>query len=161
MTETIIQDYDMSDDNILLINIIEDYGIAVKQLAMASGYSRESVYKFLDGSRTIPSIIWRVVFKKTKDARIIELITDNDKLIAIDAEQGRCMLDQPLKEIAEIVTRDAKIVETVARIVADGRIDIDDRAEIENLNKLIPAMACKLYEIKERINSELKQGRKR
>jgi len=67
------KDIDLSGDNEILSAILDDHDITVKQLVMWSGRQQTIVYKYLSGQATIPSIIWRELYRHTGDDRIPEI----------------------------------------------------------------------------------------
>lgn len=85
----------MSDDHILLIKVLERHDITVKQLSTWTGYAGITIYKYRDGSKTIPSIIWRVLYKQTRDPRIIELLTGDLPIIVTPLPEPPAVLTGP------------------------------------------------------------------
>jgi hypothetical protein len=77
------EDKQVSDDHFLLGQILEDGGITVKQLCLYSGRSAACVYRYLSGEATIPSLIWRVLFERTGDHRILTLVAGDQRVLAI------------------------------------------------------------------------------
>jgi hypothetical protein len=78
-----IEETNVSDDHELLGRILEDGGITPKQLCLYTGRSAACVYRYLAGEATIPSIVWRVLFEKTEDNRILTLVAGDRKVLAI------------------------------------------------------------------------------
>lgn len=70
-----IENINVSDDHILLADIVEKNDITVKQLATLTGLAASSIYKYLAGICVIPTVIWRAVYKMTWDIRINQLVT--------------------------------------------------------------------------------------
>ena len=78
----------MSDDHILLADIIESADINAKQLSGMTGRGKSTIYKYLSGECTIPSIVWRVLWEKTQDLRIVWLVTGDKRMIVIPVCSG-------------------------------------------------------------------------
>ena len=67
------KDIDVSDDFLLLEDIRDEYGITVKKLALETGRAGSTVHRYCNGGATIPSNIWRALYRLTGDGRIIKL----------------------------------------------------------------------------------------
>lgn len=137
-----LKDVDVSDDYLILSAVLDEYGITVKQLASLTGRAGSTIYKYLAGEATIPSVVWRAVYAKTRDYRILQLII-GDMAIAVvatddipDAEDQAASLDMLLTE------RQAQLQceQLVLNILADGKVDRSDRAMIEEYKLKHPRM---------------------
>jgi hypothetical protein len=79
---------DMNDDHLLLDRILEDHGITVKQLCLSTLRSSACVYRYLSGEATIPIIVWRVLYDKTEDIRILILVAGDRKVLAVTPKEA-------------------------------------------------------------------------
>ena len=135
------KDTEVSDDNILLSSIIDEHGITVKQLAMQTGRAASTVYRYLSGEATIPSIVWRVLFKKTQDARIVPLVTGDVPLILVPLRPMCAKLDaDAMGKMLEVRKNQIKCEQYVLNIMADGKVDESDRNIIDKYKKDFPEM---------------------
>jgi hypothetical protein len=64
----------MPHDAIILAQVMEERGLNVKALAARAGCDEGTLYKYLAGQRTCPSIIFRHAFECTLDSRLLRLI---------------------------------------------------------------------------------------
>lgn len=136
-----VRDIEVSDDNILLGTILDEHGITVKQLAMLTGRAASTVYRYCSGEATIPSIVWRVLFKKTQDTRIIALVTGDMPLIFVPLRTNGIKLDaDALAKMLDVRQKQIKCEQYVLNILADGKVDKSDRAMIERYKKEFPEM---------------------
>jgi predicted DNA-binding transcriptional regulator AlpA len=69
------EDLNVSDDHIVLQEVIARHGLTAKQLAAWTGLAQSTIYRYLSGQVTIPSIIWRAIYERTLDYSILRLIT--------------------------------------------------------------------------------------
>jgi len=152
-------DMDMSDDNILLISVLERREITVKQLAMWTGYAEATVYKYRDGSKTIPSIIWRVLYKQTRDPRIMELVTGDLPVIVTalpeaKAAGGAAATAATLETLIESRTQQLDWERDILGILADGRIDALDRRQVAQIKERFPKMLATLVQLQQTITNQ-------
>ena len=83
------ENIEVSDDHLLLTDVLDDHGITVKRLAMDSGRGASTVYKYCSGEATIPSVIWRVLYRLTKDPRVIKLVTGDVGCMVVPVPEDR------------------------------------------------------------------------
>ena len=92
----------MSDDHLLLDDILDTHSIKAKELALKIGIAAVTMHKYLQGRCHIPSIVWRTVYKMTGDTRIPKLITGDVPQVIV-----------PLNDIGDI-TIDADRLDSLA-----------------------------------------------
>ena len=147
--------FDMSDDHILLSRVMDNHNINVKQLAAATGYGASTLYRFLAGGATIPSIVWRTLFKSTGDARICALVTGDVPVMTVSLlTNGRKLDGVMLKDLIETRQSEIEFEKRVLNIIADGRIDRLDRKDIAELKKVFPNMISSLAKIYQAITGD-------
>ena len=147
-------DTDMSDDNILLISVLERHEITVKQLSMWTGYAEATIYKYRDGTLTIPSIIWRVLYKQTRDPRIMELITGDLPVIVTPLSEGKADPAATLETLIEARQQQLDWERNILRILADGRIDTLDRRQVAQIRERFPIMMSTLVQLQQTITCQ-------
>ena len=142
-TKRHIEDYDVSDDNFLLGDILEEHDITVKQLAMATGRAAPTVYRYCSGESTIPSIVWRVLYKKTGDPRIVKLITGDVPVIEVPLLPVGKKAGDDTATFGQLINNRRKEIEferRILNILEDGRVDKLDSKDIAELKKIFPGM---------------------
>jgi len=126
--------YDVSDDNIKLQELLEKHDLNVKQLSMWTGRAASTIYKYLSGELTIPSIIWRAIFSRTLDTDVAMLITGEVPcIIAPLVSAGtKAKLDAAtLGEIIKVRQSQIDCEKYILKILADGKVDESDTAAID------------------------------
>jgi hypothetical protein len=134
------RDIEVSDDNLTMSAAIEDAGIAVKQLAMLTGRSAAQVYRYLSGEATIPSIVWRVIYSRTRDYRILQLITGDMPVLSVPFEAPSDDLKCSIETLIRMRRAQIAVEQDMLNIFADGKIDGGDRQAIERFRKEFPRM---------------------
>ncbi len=147
-------DRDMNDDHILLQSLLERYDIPVKQLAMWTGYATPTVYKFHDGTKTIPSVIWRVLYKHTHDHRIVELMTGDVPVIVTPLPDGNGGTAATLSTLIEARGHQLDWERDILGILADGRIDALDRRQVAQIKERFPLMLSTLVQLQQTITRQ-------
>ena len=139
---------DMSDDFLLLDTILdENQAITVKRLALETGLAASTLYRYRIGGATIPSIVWRALWRLTGDHRITGLITGATKTMVVKLLDGDVTLDRAtVGHLLETRQRQINCERSVLEIIADGKIDKNDREVIERYKKDFPAMIESLYQ---------------
>lgn len=146
--ETKKEIFDMSDDHILLRTVLDEHDINVKQLATDTGYGASTLYRFLAGGATIPSIVWRSLFKSTGDPRICRLMTGDVPVMTVRLlSSGKKLNGAMLKDLIETRQQEIEFEKRVLNIIADGKIDHLDRKDIAELKKVFPNMISSLAQI--------------
>ncbi len=140
---------EVSDDHLLLSNKLEEHNITVQQLSNMTGRACSTLYRYLMGGQTIPSIVWRVIYQKTKDQEILKLITGDLPLVIADMSE---ILDPnfgipELRKIMEMRQAQLDSEQNIVNILADGKIDASDRKEIEEYRKNIKQQLRTEYQI--------------
>jgi hypothetical protein len=149
-----IEEVPMSDDHILMHTIVEDHAITVKQLAGETGLAAPTIYKYLGGQATIPSVIWRKLFETTGDARIWKLVTGKTRMTLVHQSEKRVPLGRPvLMDLIRARRHQIEFEKEVLDILEDGRIDRSDRITIAKIEqdypKAVDAMASIYYAVVE------------
>ncbi len=156
---TMTEVFDMSDDHILLITILDDHEINVKQLAADTGYGASTLYRFLAGGATIPSVIWRSLFNRTGDARICRLMTGDVPVMTVRLLNSDKKLDGvTLKNLIETRQKQIEFEKRVLNIIADGKIDGLDRKDIAELKRVFPDMISNLAQIYHAITGDYEKA---
>ncbi len=130
-------EYDvMPYDATLLSSILAQHEVTVGALAMRSGYDDKSIYRYLSGERTVPSVVLRAAFELTADPRLIALIAG---AVPVQVLSGQSLCVPPMEQLVPKVSEAAKsavdALQYVARILADGQIDDTDAAAISNFRR--------------------------
>lgn len=149
--ETSNRDIEVSDDYILLQSLLEHYGITVKQLAHTIGKSASTVYKYCAGELTIPSVVWRTLFRQTKDVRILDLFVENSVMII---PMPKCKRSADIKQL--IAARQSQIdcEKYVLQIFADGKVDATDNDVIAKYRQAFPQAMQDAYELYQSVTTK-------
>ena len=155
MVEYYKRDVEVSDDHILLSEILDEYEVTVKRLAMLTGRAASTIYKYASGDATIPSVIWRVLYKLTGDTRITELITGDVGVMVVKLlADGEIECAATIKRLLATRCEQIKCEKIILDILADGKIDYTDRADIQRYKKAFPAMITAQSQIYEAITGK-------
>ncbi len=133
----------------LLGEILDDHpDLTVKRLAFLTGRNKSTIYRYLDGQKTLPTDVLRAAFEYTADFRLLRLIagrvpilfsvTGDDCEVAVVAGSPAhriSSITELLPRTCESVERAAVSVKHMAAIVADARIDQSDAAEISRFRR--------------------------
>lgn len=147
-------DRDMSDDHILLQSLLVAYDIPVKQLAMWTGYAATTVYKYRDGAKTIPSIIWRVLYRHTHDHRIVELMTGDVPVIVTPLPAGNGDTAATLSTLIEARGHELEWERVILDILSDGKVDALDRRQVAQIKDRFPMMLSTLVQLQQTITRQ-------
>ncbi len=147
-------DTDMSDDNILMLSVLDRNEITIKQLSTWTGYAQDTLYKYRQGHLTIPSIVWRVLYKHTGDPRIMELITGDLAVIVTVLPEGKADTAATLKTLIEARSRQLDWERDILGILADGRIDTLDRRQVAQIRERFPLMLSTLVQLQQTITRQ-------
>ena len=147
-------DRDMSDDHILLIKLLERHDITVKQLSTWTGYAAVTIYKYRDGTKTIPSIIWRVLYKHTGDHRIVELMIGDVPVIVTPLPAGNGDTAATLSTLIESRSQQLDWERVILDILRDGRIDALDCRQIVQIKDRFPRMLSTLVQLQQTITRQ-------
>ncbi|MCE5184552.1 MAG: hypothetical protein LLF76_00305 [Planctomycetaceae bacterium] len=155
------RDIEMSDDYMVLQQVMDEHGLSAKWLAQVTGRGLSTVYKYLSGEATIPSVVWRHVYARTTDQRILQLMTGDMVVAVVELPQATVALDVPtLAELIEIRKEEIAVEEELLNILEDGRVDLHDARKIEDYkrhhNKMM-ATCCAMYQ---RVMQEFERSRK-
>jgi len=124
---------DVSDDNIFLDLLLQKHGITVKQLAGWTGRAASTIYKYLSGEQTIPSVIWRSIFDHTFDIVVFNIIRGDIPCVIAPLIEVMIPPDAAtLGKLLEARRRQIKCEEYVLQILQDGKIDASDEQAIKS-----------------------------
>lgn len=148
---------EVSDDHIKLAEIMDAYGINVKRLSQKTGRACSTLYKYLAGEATIPSIVWRALFEMTKDSRIVSLITGEVPVMMVPLYAGNLRVDKAtLEHLLEVRKKQIECEQYVLKILADGRVDSSDKAAVKKYRERFPAMISSQSQVYQAITGEYK-----
>lgn len=145
------EDYDVSDDHILMSDVMGDHDITAKQLSMLTGRGLSTVHRYCAGGATIPTVIWRTLFKLTKDARIIDLYVGDVPVMHVPVPESTGPVSY--KSLIEVRRAHLQVESTILDILEDGKIDEADRDAINTFNKNFPDAIAKMMAIHQAINN--------
>jgi hypothetical protein len=135
------KDIEVSDDYIFLQLLLEKHGIEAKQLAGWIGRATSTIYKYLSGELTIPSVIWRSIFDHTLDIAVFTVIRGN--IPCIIAPLIKAMVGPDAATLGKLIDMRQKQLtceQYILKILQDGKIDQSDTAAIANYKNAFPEM---------------------
>jgi hypothetical protein len=133
MQGCIIKDIDVSDDYLTLSEVLDSAALSPKWLAAAVGRSLKTVYRYLSGEATIPSVVWRVLYDKTRDTRITAMITGAVPVVVVDLLDNEPDGIPALAELVRMRGRQIEAEKEMLDILADGIVDDHDRDSLRRL----------------------------
>jgi len=135
------KDNDVSDDNIFLQLLLEKHNISARQLKGWTGIAESTIYKYLSGERTIPSIIWRSIFAHTHDIAVFNLIAgDVPCIIATISKQPFVLNSDALRQLLMMRQKQLYLEQLILDILEDGRVDSSDTKAVANYRLAFPDM---------------------
>jgi hypothetical protein len=157
------QDIQMSDDHLTLSAVCEEHDAGPKWLASATGRSLAQVYRYLSGEATIPSLIWRVLYGRTRDLRIVQLMTGDVPVVFVDVDDNRSDYERhdapTLKQLVRCRRRHLECEENILDMLADGRIDRKDAAAFAAYQRNHPAAMQTAHKLYLQIKDEYERSR--
>jgi len=135
-----IEDIEMSDDYLVLREVLDDHDIPAKALAAAIGRQRSQTYRYLAGESTIPSVVWRWIFERTRDPRIVHLITGEVPVEVVPVPEPAAQDAATIQRLIKMRREQIEFEQAVLSILEDGQIDAGDGRLIADLRRRYPAM---------------------
>jgi len=135
----------MSNDVAVLAQVVLERDVSHKAVASILNVHISTVYEWLSGKRTAPLALFRTVYEITGDGRLAMLLTGRlpvtfTLLLVPGPGEAKSParlppLGQLLPIAAQAVRAAASGLESIATIVADGKIDQADAATVANFKK--------------------------
>ena len=151
---------EMSDDNIFLQLLLEKHKIEAKQLAGWVGRATSTVYKYLSGELTIPSVVWRSIFERTHDITVFNIVRGD--LPCIIAPLITIMVRPDAATLGKLIEarkKEIRCEEYILQILEDGKVDASDSRAIAQYKEAFSAMVSTATQIYQAITHEfLKSG---
>lgn len=151
-----IEDNDMSGDHELLRDILDDHAVPAKWLADRIGKHVSQVYRYMgDSGPYIPSLVWRMLFEKTGDLRILKLVVGDVPLAVVPLtadDNVYAALEAPsIRKLHAMRQRQIDAETEILNILADGKVDAADRPAVARYEKNFDAMIAAQVQIRDRI----------
>lgn len=125
----------MPYDARLLQQLIDERALTVEALAQRSGYDDKTIYRYLAGERTCPSMVLRAAFELTRDLRVLALVTGGVPLVKLGRADGRVPpLAEAMDETLDAVEKAADSARYMHRITRDNRFDASDFAAADKFS---------------------------
>jgi hypothetical protein len=143
------EEIEVSDDNIMLSSAMERNQVTVKSLALWTGRSQSTIYKYLSGEITIPSVVWRSLYEHTLDAGLITLLTGTLKVLVIPltskpAQGHDTALMNKLIKSRKITLQ---VESLVLDILDDGAVTETDKKKLERFKEIFPQSLIEQYQL--------------
>jgi len=131
-------DGEMSYASELVREVRESYGLVLKQVAAATGYSTSAINRW-EICADPPATYVARLFAMTHDARLVQLVCPGLTICQLDLVPQRTPPPgDPMALIAEeleAIEQAAKAAQYVSRIVGDGRVDESDDHALAKLSE--------------------------
>lgn len=94
------------------------------------------VGKYRDGSAAVPLCFWTLLYRLTRDHRILQLITGGMNVIVVDLPDA-CdnAPEATIKHLVETAKTNAEVVATLGKIWQDGEVNRKDFQEVAELDR--------------------------
>ena len=123
---------EVSDDNIFLQTLLEKHGISPKQIAGWTGRGVSTIYKYLSGELTIPSVVWRAIFDHTLDPTVFAIVRGDIPCVVTPLVSITCPQGASLKRLLEMRKKQLSLENYMLQILENGKIDVSDVTAIAN-----------------------------
>lgn len=135
------EDADMSDDYLVLQQVMDDHDITVKRLCNETGRAEPTVYRYRTGEATVPMFVWRTMYRLTGDQRILKLILGEEPFQVVPLYGGDVNVDTAtLEQLLKMRQEQINCERAALSILADGEINSHDRPEIEKYRREFPRL---------------------
>lgn len=124
---------EVSDDNIFLQELIGKHSLSPKQIAGWIGRGVSTVYKYLSGELTIPSVVWRSIFDHTLDPTVFTIIRGDIPCVIAPTISIKPAADAAtIKHLIGMRRAQLQCEKYILDILADNAIDKSDVTAISN-----------------------------
>jgi len=146
---------EVSNDCDFLQLLMDKHNINAKQLAGWIGRAPTTIYKYLSGENTIPSVIWRAIFERTHDIAVFNIVRGDLPCVIAPLIQVMIPPDAAsLQQLLNMRRKQLKCEEYIVQILSDGKIDSSDIAAIANYKLAFPDMVSSQAQIYQAILTE-------
>ena len=154
------REQDMSDDYIILGQVMDDHQVTPKRLAGLTGRAAVTVYKYLSGEATIPSVVWGVLFNLTKDQRIVSLFVGEVNVSIVPFKLIESQGVDALKHLLEVRKKQIGCEKLILDILGDGKVDRSDALLIQQYKQQMPEMIAGQWQIHQAITKRYEEAGK-
>jgi len=150
---------EVSDDNIFLQTLLEKHGISPKQIAGWTGRGVSTVYKYLSGELTIPSVVWRSIFDHTLDPTVFAIVRGDIPCVIAPMIVLNTSIDTAtLEHLVSMRQAQLKCEQYILNILTDGKIDKSDVTAVANYRLAFQDSMSAQIQIYHAINSKYKKA---
>ncbi len=143
------------DCNVLLIKIMERHEITVDQMALLTGYSSSNAYKWVRGERWVPLFCWQSLYKKTRDMRILQLITGDLNVVVVNLpEPEKTSNAAAIKHMVATIRGHMEVMKPLTDIFEDGVVDGKDFQAVPQFEEAADRMVETITQAKHAIRHE-------
>lgn len=149
-------------DHELLREIMDEHGLALKQVALASKLSTQSVHGYrYDNGPNPPLQLWAALFRLTQDMRIPQAILENSGWHATQLA-GVILNDLPhgLSACSHMLRETVRIVDLLLEVFEDGKVTSNEAPQIAEFVKHSNRMIAGLLAVQSRLKIELDSARR-
>jgi hypothetical protein len=152
----------IGNEYMVLDQVMFDHQITIKQLESWTGYDDKHLYQCRCGGRLISPLVWRVLYAKTQDARIPQIITGDEPVMLVQLDGQPWRPDAAtLKKLLAARREEIEFESQVLAVLEDGKIDAMDRAAVVEINNQFPKMIQTLSQIYAAVVGEYEKNGKK
>lgn len=131
----------MTDEHIFIQDLLKEYNISISQLAEAAGMADSTAYEYTGGRKKYaPLDIYRALYELTEDPRILNLVIGKVESLVIPLPKKGVddSSEATMKRLIEKRKKDIECEIAILNILADGKIDEEDKDAIDQYKKAHP-----------------------
>ena len=119
-----------------LLQTMVDEGLVPKMMALETGYSRQQVYKYINGEATPTPDFLNRLFLYTADLRIVQLIISGRNVVihVLDKQHVKLQDNEFLREMLTQRADQLKAEKFLVEILLDGKVDKNDLQALRKYN---------------------------
>jgi len=136
-------------------DIMDRHEITIDQLAEKSGYAKSTIYEYTGGSKQGKYMMWpallTALFELTGDSELF--LCGRRDVVCYEQPRVDCDMNE-IKVLVENTQAQARLLESIAEIFADGIIDRNDADNIRRFNRASMEAVRLILHTKEAINNK-------
>ena len=125
----------MPHDANVLQQVLDDHDITVKRVSFLTDRDGATIYRYLGGTRTIPSHVLRSVFEDCLDLRLLRLVSGRAPVEFFITPGELPPIEGLFASVCETLECVARSARHMGKITCDGRIDANDADAIKDFNR--------------------------
>ncbi|MCK5000770.1 MAG: hypothetical protein KAS23_14605 [Anaerohalosphaera sp.] len=131
----------MTDEHIFIQDLLKQHNVSVSQLAQSADMADSTVYEYTGGRKKyVPLAIYRALYALTEDPRVLDLVIGDVEsfVIPMPKKGADNSSEATMKRLIEKRKKDIECEIAILNILADGRIDEEDKDAIAEYKQAHP-----------------------